>query len=150
VGQSLVQNYIHIVFSTKDRVALIKPQYEEKLYAYLSGICKTLGSPAQTIGGHHAHIHILCRLSKNSSLVELIQKIKGSSSKWMKTEDASLSSFYWQDGYGAFSVNPKGVDRVIKCIGNQHEHHCKRSFQEEYRALLEEFEVEYDERYVWD
>ncbi len=68
----------------------------------------------------------------------------------MKTKDESLSNFYWQDGYGAFSVNPSETDKVIAYIVNQHKHHRKLSFQDEYRAFLKKYKIEYDERYVWD
>lgn len=79
-----------------------------------------------------------------------MEEVKGHASKWMKTKDASLSNFYWQDGYGAFSVNPSEIDKVIYYIQNQHQHHQKISFQDEYRAFLKKYKVEYDERYVWD
>ncbi len=79
-----------------------------------------------------------------------MEQLKSNSSKWMKTKDASFSDFYWQDGYGAFSVNPSEVDKVIRYIQDQHHHHQKRSFQDEYRAFLKKYKVEYDERYVWD
>ncbi len=82
--------------------------------------------------------------------MKLLKEVKSHSSKWMKTKGADLQDFYWQDGYGAFSVNPAEVDVVIKYIANQKEHHRKKSFQDEYRALLKKYQVEYDERYVWD
>ena len=82
--------------------------------------------------------------------MKLLEEVKSHSSKWMKTKDRSLSNFYWQDGYGAFSVNPAQVDTVIAYITNQHEHHKKKTFQEEYRAFLKKYKVQYDERYVWD
>jgi len=80
----------------------------------------------------------------------LMEKIKSNSSKWMKTNDASLDDFYWQDGYGAFSVNPSQVDAVSIYIENQHEHHRKITFQDEYQMFLKKYKVAYDERYVWD
>jgi hypothetical protein len=89
-------------------------------------------------------------LSKKIALMKLLEEVKSHSSKWMKTKSDDLKNFYWQDGYGAFSVNPSEVDAVIAYIGNQHEHHTKKSFQEEYRAFLNKYKVEYDERYVWD
>ncbi|MBI2284189.1 MAG: IS200/IS605 family transposase [Bacteroidetes bacterium] len=150
MGQSLVKNYLHIVFSTKHREALIHPPYEEELHAYLGGICKNLECTPIKIGGYTNHVHILCMLSKKIPLTELMQELKSSSSKWMKTKDTSLKNFYWQNGYGAFSVNPLQVDRVVAYISNQHEHHRKKTFEEEYRAFLEEYQIEYDERYVWD
>jgi hypothetical protein len=82
--------------------------------------------------------------------MDLVEKVKANSSKWFKTRHESLKNFYWQDGYGAFSVNPKQVDIVIQYIANQHEHHRKKDFQMEYRAFLKKYKVEYDERYVWD
>lgn len=80
----------------------------------------------------------------------LLEKLKANSSKWIKTKDASLFNFYWQDGYGAFSVNPSQVDKVVAYIANQHEHHRKKTYQEEYRSFLKKYKVDYDERYVWD
>ena len=150
MGQSLVKNYIHIIFSTKYRQHLIKPDVEEELYAYLGGICNRLESPPIKIGGFTDHIHILCRLSKKIALAKLLEEVKSHSSKWMKTKSDDLKNFYWQDGYGAFSVNPSEVDVVIRYIANQKEHHTRKSFKDEYRAFLKKYEVEYDERYVWD
>jgi putative transposase len=150
MGQSLVKNYLHIVFSTKHRQALIHPPFEGELHSYLGGICNELGSPPIKIGGYTDHIHILCMLSKKITLIKLLEEVKSHSSKWMKTKDERLANFYWQDGYGAFSVNPKQVDSVIDYIANQHQHHCKKTFQDEYRGFLKQYKVEYDERYVWD
>lgn len=79
-----------------------------------------------------------------------MEQLKANSSKWMKTKDDSLKDFYWQDGYGAFSVNPSEIEKVIVYIQDQHQHHQKVSFQEEYRAFLKKYKVDYDERYVWD
>ena len=150
MGQSLVQNYLHLVFSTKYRQPLIQPPYEEELHAYIGGTCKELGCPVLIVGGYTDHIHILCMLSKKIALMTLVQKVKANSSKWIKTKDEKLKHFYWQNGYGAFSVNPKQVDVVRIYIENQHEHHRKKTFQEEYRQFLQQYKVDYDERYVWD
>lgn len=89
-------------------------------------------------------------LSKKIALMKLLEEVKSHSSKWMKTKDESLKNFYWQDGYGAFSVNPAEVDTVIAYIANQYEHHKNKTFQDEYRAFLKKYDVEYDERYVWE
>jgi REP element-mobilizing transposase RayT len=150
MGQSLVQNYIHIVFSTKYRKNLIYPPYEQELHAYIGGVCNELECQILIVGGFTDHIHILCMLSKKITLVELVKKVKSSSSKWMKTKEASLSNFYWQDGYGAFSVNPGEIEVVINYIKNQHAHHSKKTFQEEYRLFLNKYKVTYNEKYVWD
>lgn len=150
MGQSLVKNYIHIVFSTKYRQPLIHEPYEAELHSYLGGICKKLECHPLKIGGYTDHVHILCMLSKKIALMKLVEEVKSHSSKWFKTLDSSLQSFYWQDGYGAFSVNPGQIGRVTTYIANQHEHHGRKSYQDEYRAFLKKHEVEYDERYVWD
>jgi REP element-mobilizing transposase RayT len=150
MGQSLVKNYIHIVFSTKYRAPIIHPPYEQELHAYLGGICNNLECHTLKVGGFTDHVHILCMLSKKIALMKLLEEVKSHSSKWMKTKDYSLNNFYWQDGYGAFSVNPAQVDRVVAYIGNQHEHHRKKDFQYEFRSYLKKYNVEYDERYVWD
>ena len=150
MGQPLVKNYMHIIFSTKLRESLIHAPYDTELYGYLGGICKNLECHPIKIGGYTDHVHILCMLSKKIALMKLIEEVKSHSSKWMKTKDGSLKSFYWQDGYGAFSVNPSQVDKVITYIANQHEHHKKQTFQDEYRIFLKKYNVEYDERYVWD
>jgi len=149
MGQSLVKNYIHIVFSTKHREPLIHSHVEDELHD-LGGICKNLECNPVKIGGYTDHIHILCMLSKKIALMNLLEELKSHSSKWMKTKDENLSNFYWQNGYGAFSVNPSDVERVIKYITTQKEHHHKKTFQDEYRAFLKKYGVEYDERYVRD
>ena len=150
MGQSLVKNYLHIVFSTKYRQTFIHPPYEQELHAYLGGACNDLDSPVLEVGGYTDHVHILCMLSKKLPLMTVVQKIKNNSSKWMKTKDESLKNFYWQNGYGAFSVNPKEVEIVINYIKNQHKHHKKQTFKTEYRRILNDHNVEYDEKYVWD
>jgi REP element-mobilizing transposase RayT len=150
MGQSLVKNYIHIVFSTKHREQLIYEPFENELHAYLGGICKNLECHPLKIGGSTEHIHILCMLSKKIALMKLLEALKSHSSKWIKTKDGSLKNFYWQDGYGAFSVNPSETETVINYIANQKEHHDTKTFQDEYRAFLKKYYVEYDERYVWD
>ncbi|MEI8202815.1 MAG: IS200/IS605 family transposase [Bacteroidota bacterium] len=150
MSQSLVKNYLHIVFSTKHRVHLIHPPIESELHAYLGGICKNLECQPIKIGGYTDHIHILCMLSKKIPLMKLLEEVKSHSSKWMKTNGEEYKNFYWQDGYGAFSVNPSEVDIVINYITNQKKHHDKKTFQDEYRAILHKYQMEFDERYVWD
>lgn len=150
MGQSLVKNYVHIVFSTKYRQPLIYPPYEDELHSYLGGICKSMDCQPIKIGGYTDHVHMLCRLSQKIALMKLLEEVKSHSSKWIKTKDRSLSNFYWQNGYGAFSVNPAEADVVIAYIANQHAHHSKKNFQDEYREYLNYYDVDYDERYVWD
>lgn len=150
MAQSLVKNYIHIIFSTKYRQPFIDTAIENELFSYLGGICKNLECQPITIGGHQDHIHILCLLSRKTTLAKLLEEVKSHSSKWVKTKGENYKNFYWQDGYGAFSVNPKEIDIVIKYISSQKEHHAKKTFQREFIQFLEEYQVEYDERYLWD
>ena len=150
MGQSLVKNYIHITFSTKHRQQLILPTIEGELYQYLGGICKRLECPSLIVGGYVDHIHILCLLSQKIALMKLMEGLKSSSSKWIKTKGSEYSGFYWQDGYGAFSISHGHIDRVTNYIRNQKIHHQGRTFQDEFRELLHEYHIEYDERYVWD
>lgn len=150
MGQSLVKNYIHIIFSTKHRAPLIKPNIEEKLHAYLGGICKNLDCPVIKVGGYMDHIHMLCMLSKKVALVKLMEELKSHSSKWIKSQGEEFKNFYWQNGYGAFSVNPDEIDKLTNYITNQNDHHRRISFQEEYRSFLYKYKIDYDEKYVWD
>jgi putative transposase len=148
--QSLTKIYIHIVFSTKNRQHLITDDIQNELFDYLGGICKQLECNPVRVGGYKNHVHILCILSKKITLIKLIEEIKKSSSKWIKTKGQEFSKFYWQDGYSAFSVNPSQIDIVTKYINNQEEHHRKKSFEEECRTFFKKYGVEYDEKYVWD
>lgn len=150
MGQSLVKNYVHIIFSTKYRRKIIKAPYEKELHSYLGRVCNELDCQVIIVGGYTDHIHILCLLSKKLPLMTLVQKIKAKSSKWMKTNDNSLDNFFWQDGYAAFSVFPSEVNVVINYIKNQHEHHSKKTFKKEYVGLLNKHKIEYKEQYIWD
>lgn len=148
--QSLVKNYIHITFSTKGRQPFILPMVAPELYAYLGGICKNLESYPVEIGGYTDHVHILCLLSRKIALMKLVEELKSHSSKWIKSKGDEYKDFYWQNGYAAFSVRPNEIDVVRQYICKQYEHHAKRNFQDEYRAFLDKYTIEYDERFVWD
>lgn len=150
MGQSLVKNYLHIIFSTKHRQPFITDDIEIELFSYIGGICNRLECQTVIVGGFRDHIHILCLLSKKIALMKLMEESKGHSSKWIKTKGEEFKNFYWQNGYGAFSVNPKEVDPLIKYIRNQRSHHSVQNFQNEYRAYLEDIGMEYDEQYLWD
>ena len=148
MGQSLSKNYIHLIFSIKYRENTIKVQDLPVLYSYLSGILNNINSPSICIGGTTNHIHILCTLDKSIALSKMVEEIKRSSSKWIKQLDRSYQKFAWQDGYGAFSVSQSKVDIVRTYILNQEEHHKRLSYTDELKKFLEEYEVEFDERYL--
>ncbi len=151
MSQSLSQLWVHIIFSTKNRHPFLKDALvRERLYDYIKAICHTKNCNAKIVNGIEDHLHILVSLHKNISLSKLVEEIKRSSSKWIKTLDHSLCQFYWQNGYGAFSVSQSNVERVKWYIKNQREHHQKQSFQDELRKFLVHYNIEYDERYLWD
>ncbi|MCH7725903.1 MAG: IS200/IS605 family transposase [Planctomycetes bacterium] len=150
MSQSLVNNLVHLVFSTKHRQPWIPKSVAGDLYAYQAGIFRELHSPALMIGGVEDHVHVLFSLSKNHALMKIVEEVKKGSSKWMKSEGSQNEEFYWQGGYAAFSVSKSNVEEVRRYIENQEEHHRKMSFQDELRALLRRHGIEYDERYVWD
>ncbi len=150
MAQTLVKLYVHIIFSTKNRADWILPEIEEELFGYIGGISNGNKSKLLAANGTANHIHLLVSMSKNIELSELVGDIKRDSSKWIKTKDNSYRSFQWQDGYGGFSVGYTQIDDVKKHIANQKQHHTKVSFEDEFRYFLNKYDVEYDERYVWD
>lgn len=150
MSQSLVKNYIHIVFSTKHREDFIDEKIEKELFLYIAALCKDFQSIALQIGGTDNHIHILCTLSKKVALMKLIQEIKAHSSKWIKTKGKKYENFYWQDGYGAFSVSEENLYPTINYIKNQRQHHQTKGYKDELINILEKHRIKYDEKYLWD
>lgn len=143
MSHTYTSNFIHCIFSTKDRKPLISTERMPELFAYLSGIAKGEGFALITAGGTANHLHLLISLPATHSLAGAIQKLKGSSSRWLGED------FAWQEGYGAFSVSPSQISVVKTYIRNQEEHHRKRSFEEEFTTLLKSCGVEYDPHYVF-
>ncbi len=149
--QSLTQIYLHVVFSTKHRTPfLLDRTLRAETHTYLGGTCRNLDSPSFIVGGVEDHVHVLCRLGKTWAVSDFVRELKRESSKWLKERSAALAAFYWQNGYGAFSVSPDHVEAVVAYIANQEEHHKTETFQQEFRGILSEYRVDYDERYVWD
>jgi putative transposase len=149
--QSLAQIYVHIVFSTKERRNFLQDRsMRDECHKYLGGTCNNLGCPVLCVGGVADHVHILCRLGRTMSVADLVKELKRDSSQWLKTKAPDLANFYWQSGYGAFSVSPGHVEALRIYIANQEEHHRTESFQDEFRRLLTKYGIEWDERYVWD
>jgi len=136
VPQSLAQIYVHIVFSTKHRQPFLRDKaVREEMHTYLGGTCRHLDSPALIVGGVADHVHILCRFGKRTATADLVRELKRESSKWAK-DRAAEPSFYWQDGYGAFSVGAKEITAITAYIANQEAHHATESFQDELRAIF--------------
>lgn len=148
--QSIAQIYVHLIFSTKNRKPLLDKPILHRMHAYLASVCNNMECHALSVGGIEDHVHILCSLSKKVSLSKLLEELKKNSSKWVKLQGDEYKNFYWQRGYGSFSVNPTDTAGVKKYIQNQEEHHTKRNFQEEYLELLKLHNAAYDEKYLWD
>ena len=149
MGQSLARNLIHLVYTTKERRSWIPREHQGKLWSYQAGVFNKMDSPAVIIGGVDDHVHALFSLSKNWALAKVVEEVKKSSSKWMKSDGPRNRLFAWQGGYAAFSVSVSNIEVVKKYIENQHAHHKKVNVQDELRALFQKHGVEYDERYVW-
>jgi REP element-mobilizing transposase RayT len=148
--QSLVKNLIHLVFSTKQRAPLISETVRDPMHRYMAGIFENCECRVPLTNSVADHVHTLFSLSKNWSLKDVVEELKRSSSKWMKTQGKSFADFYWQSGYGAFSVSESAVARVKRYIANQEEHHRRVTFQDEFRELCRRHGVAINERYVWD
>src|SRR5262245_28304397 len=149
--QSLANVLLHIVFSTKHRQPLLKDKsIRGELHAYSITVLKSLDSPSLAINSVEDHIHVLCQLSRKITIADLIEDLKTSTSKWLKTKGADLIDFHWQSGYGVFSVSQSKRDDVVRYIQSQREHHRRINYQDEFRQLCAKHAIEIDERYVWD
>ena len=148
--QSLAHVIIHLVFSTKNRHPwLIKP-VRERSHTYLATLARDLNCECYRAGGVEDHVHMAIRLHRTVTIADLVEHVKSRSSYWLKEQDPSLENFSWQKGYTTFSAYYKEVDKLLNYIDGQEEHHRARNFQDEYRGLLTENGIEYDERYMWD
>jgi REP element-mobilizing transposase RayT len=141
---------IQIIFSTKDRFPCLDPSTRLRLHAYLATVTRNARCEAYRAGGTADHVHLAVRLSRTAAIAGLVEELKTSSSKWLKTQRPELRRFAWQRGYGAFSVAPDELPALVTYVENQQEHHRVRTFQEEYMALLKQYGVQFDERYLWD
>jgi putative transposase len=149
--QSLSNVIVHLVFSTKNRVAWLEDRaLRERLHAELGGISKSLNCPTLIVGGVEDHIHLLARMSRTIALSDWVKELKRVSSLWMKDQGPRYQEFAWQAGYGAFSVSQSLIGQVTEYIQRQEEHHKKWDYKTEFIELLKRHQIEYDERYVWD
>jgi putative transposase len=148
--QSLTKLYAHLVFSTKNREPLLDNEIRPRVHAYLATIVRSLDSPWVVVGGVADHVHLLFDIGKLRAPVEFVEQIKRESSKFVKTLGKAYNGFYWQRGYGMFSVGPAHRDEAEAYVRNQEEHHRMKSYQEEFRAMLNRYGVDFDEQYVWD
>jgi len=148
--QSLAKNWMHLVFSTKHRERLISETIRPSLHAYIATVFKNLQCPVLAINSVEDHVHILFSLHRTVALSKVVEDVKKSSSKWIKSQSNDFSRFQWQAGYGAFSVSESNVPVVRQYIADQEQHHRKKTFQDELRSFLLKHHIEFDERYLWD
>jgi REP element-mobilizing transposase RayT len=141
------QNYLHVVFSTKERKKLIAPPMQPKLWAYMAGIARNHDFLVLANGGIEDHVHLLIQLPPVLSLAKAVSLLKANSSSWMSEHGMN---FAWQEGYGAFSVSASKLADVERYIANQEKHHRRRTFEDEFIALLKKHDIPFDPRYVFD
>jgi REP-associated tyrosine transposase len=144
------QIYIQTVFAVKGREGLIQPYWEERLYRYITGIVQNKGQKMLAVNDMPDHIHFLIGMKPTCCLSDLVREIKKSSNNFIKEENLSKFRFNWQEGFGAFSYSHSQLDKVIKYIMNQKEHHKKKTFKEEYIDFLKKFKVDYNEKYLFE
>ncbi len=150
MAQSLSKIYVHLVFSTKNRERTLPDEVRPDLHAYMGGTLKSLTCHPIEINSEPDHLHALFILGRTVALSEIVGQLNKSSNDWLRRRDPQFASFFWQAGFGAFSVSQSQLEDVRTYIRNQREHHRSKAFQEELRAFLIAYEVEFDERYVWD
>lgn len=144
------QIYIQVVFAVKGRESLISTSWEDELYKYTTGIITNKGQKLLAINGMPDHIHILISMKPSCCLSDLVREIKKSTNEFIKEKKFTRLNFQWQEGYGAFSYSHSALDNVIAYIGNQKEHHKKKSFKEEYIEFLNKFKIEYKDEYLFE
>lgn len=148
MANTFTQIYIQFVFAVQNRTSLIQPEWKNELYRYITGIVKKNGHKLITINGIPNHVHIFVGYKPNQLIPDLMQDIKGSSSKWINEKRFIKSKFKWQAGYGAFSYSHSQIDTVVKYINDQEKHHKKHTFQEEYILLLKKYNIPFDKKYI--
>jgi REP element-mobilizing transposase RayT len=150
MSQSLAKIYIHLIFSTKNREPILPDDIRPHLNSYMGGTLKGLGCSSIEINSEPDHAHLLFVMTRTETLSDIAGRVKKSANDWLRARGSQFANFYWQGGYGAFSVSQSAVEEVRQYIRNQHEHHRRISFQDEFRAFLKRYEIEFDERFVWD
>jgi putative transposase len=149
MANTFSQIYIQTVFAVNSRLSLVRTEFKEELYKYITGIVKNKGQKLISINGMTDHVHILIGLKPAMALADLVQDIKADSSNFINRKKWVRGRFSWQEGYGAFSYGHSQLDTIIRYIQNQEQHHRRRSFKDEYLAWLKKFEIPFEEKYVF-
>ena len=150
MANTFSQIYIQTVFSVSNRQSLIKPEFEDDVFKYISGIVKNQGQKLISINGMADHIHLLIGLKPAMALAALVREIKADSANFVNDNKFVHGRFSWQEGYGAFSYGHSQLDKTIRYIRNQKEHHKRSSFKREYLTLLRKFDIAFEEKYVFE
>ena len=148
MANTFTQIYIPIVFAIQNRISLIQPEWKDELYKYITGIIQSNGHKLIAINGMPNHLHIALGYKPHQLIPDLLQDIKGNSTKWINEKKFVKGKFSWQAGYGAFSFSNSQIDNVVKYINNQEQHHKRKIFQEEYIQFLKKYDISYDEKYI--
>jgi REP element-mobilizing transposase RayT len=148
--QSLAKVYLHAIFSTKNRELVLADDWRDELFRVLGGAANNLGCQSICVGGVRDHVHMLFQLARTICIADAIGKIKSTSSLWINQNHVMVAPFHWQAGYGVFSVSQSNLEPVRTYVQDQVTHHTHQSFQDEVREWLRRYEIEWDERYVWD
>jgi REP element-mobilizing transposase RayT len=149
MANTFSQIHLHFVFAVKHRTGLIQSTWKDELYKYITGIVQTHQHKLIAINGMPDHVHIFIGMRPTQSVSELLQDIKGSSSKWINDRKLVKGKFEWQEGYGAFSYSKSQAKDVVAYIANQELHHQKKTFREEYVEFLQKIEIDFDEKYIF-
>lgn len=149
MAQTLGFVLIHIVFSTKDRHPWLTESVRPDLHAYLATVARNAGCECYRVGGVADHVHLAIRLSRIVTVARLVEDLKTSASRWLKTQGPGLRNFAWQTGYGVFSVSPTDLGALTAYIDSQEAHHAKQTFEDEFRKFLKRYGIEWDEQYIW-
>ena len=149
MAQSLSKIFLHIVFHVKCTSPTIDEEHWERVHSYIGELINTTGCQTLQVGGVANHIHAVCLLSRNENVAHLVEEMKRNSSRWIKTLSPKYKNCAWQGGYGVFSISQSVVDKTIRYVQNQKQHHAKKTFQTEYIQFLKLYNVEYDEKYVF-
>jgi REP element-mobilizing transposase RayT len=146
--RSLALVVIHVIFSTKDRLPLLNDDIRPDLFAYLATVARNAGCECYRVGGVADHVHLAIRQGKEQTIAKLVEQVKTSSSRWLKTK--GIPSFAWQIGYGAFSVGPADLDALLRYIDEQEAHHRKHSFRDELSAFLRKYGLDAEDEHLWN
>ena len=148
MAHSLSKIYVHLIFSTKDRVPVLRREHFADIHKYIAGTLTRMDCQALTVGGMPDHVHVLFVLGKSCTIAKTVENLKRAATQYVRTLAPCYRNFTWQEGYGAFSVSPTRVDAVTQYINNQEQHHTKITFTEELKRFFDEYGVKYDERYL--